>query len=315
MTITNYKNQYLKVTSDRLKYAMDNVSEFAGYFYVTGKIGCNGTSIQEKINWPLAFDDTWVVDATKAVQLENSVYSLKVKNTSSLLSYEVITTPIDLGYVADNCTDPSGQCELDDTGFPAYFAPLFKTQIDDYFDSIGITSNVTVTFSGNFIIIEDMPDGFIMGAIGFNNVDDEATIDTNLFYKNYLNQDEPINFYVDSEGDLLIFWNFLKDVDGVIDGLIDGVYNIHLKLEYTDNGGYETEEMCAFIDIKTKCLVAAKITELLSDDTTDGENVHLLHYALVNGSNCGCNCEDLCKIYDEIVKLTVNSTLVTDCGC
>lgn len=322
MTITNYKNQYLRITSDRFKNALANIPDYAGFFHVTGKIGCNGTSYTEKINFPFVGDNLWVTDATQAVQLENSVYSLKVKNFHSLVEYEVLTTPIDLGYVADNCTDPSGQCELGDGSYPAYFAPLFKSQIDDYFAGLSIASDVTVTFSGNFINIFDLPEGFIMSSIGYNNVDNEETIDTMSFYRQYLNQDpedlNPINFFADSNGDLLIHWKFFDEVEGVDDALIDGVYNIHLKYEYTSEeysgGGWETEEMCAFIDIETKCLVAAKITELLSGVSTNGENAHLMHYALINGSNCGCNCTELCALYTELLTLIKDST-VQDCGC
>lgn len=319
MTITNYKDQYLKVDSALVKKAMANVSDYAGFMYLTCKIGCDGEEIMEKINWPFAFDDGWFYDATKAVQLENTVYSLKVKNINSLVEYEMITTPIDLGYVADECTEPDGQCEM--SVFESHFAPLFKAQIDAYFATIDIVSDVTVTIGGNFIAVYDLPEGFVMSTLGYNSEDNEDTIVTETWHKNYLNQEDnlqPLNFFVDSNGDLLIHWKFFDSVEGVVDSLIDGVYNVHIKIDHTSEetggNGYETETMCAFIDILTKCLVATTITGLLNGTSKDAENVHLLHYALINGSNCGCNCADLCEIYTEILKLTIDSTVVP-CGC
>lgn len=101
----------------------------------------------------------------------------------------------------------------------------------------------------------------------------------------------------------------------------DNVYKFSIKFTLTA-GGYTVIENCAFIDITFKCKVAGYLENILKEscDVTDTEKVgtiiHILHYSLINGSNCGCNCSELCQVFTELEKLldTTNPEN-TDCGC
>lgn len=99
--------------------------------------------------------------------------------------------------------------------------------------------------------------------------------------------------------------------------IIDGVYHFNVKI-FTDLDNYHYEEDCAFMDITFKCKVAAYI-DALNDKNEDGEfatNIHILHYALVNGSNCGCNCVDMCSVFKNLYDLLKPITpQMQGCGC
>lgn len=102
---------------------------------------------------------------------------------------------------------------------------------------------------------------------------------------------------------------------------IDGIYKFTVKL-FKENGDVIIESNCFFVDITTKCKVASLLDCLLKDiekNTPEkiSVNAHILHYALVNGSNCGCNCDEMCEIYRELVLLlaNVNPQITNNCGC
>ena len=99
--------------------------------------------------------------------------------------------------------------------------------------------------------------------------------------------------------------------------IIDGVYTFIVK-PFIDLNNYSYEENCAFMDITFKCKVAKYIDDLskIAEDGAVATNVHILHYALVNGSNCGCNCTAMCdtfkQLYDILKPITPQ---LQGCGC
>lgn len=99
--------------------------------------------------------------------------------------------------------------------------------------------------------------------------------------------------------------------------IIDGVYTFNVKI-FTDLNNYHYEESCAFMDITFKCKVAQYL-DTLNDITESGvvsTNVHILHYALVNGSNCGCNCIAMCDVFKQLYDLLKPITpQLQSCGC
>jgi hypothetical protein len=99
--------------------------------------------------------------------------------------------------------------------------------------------------------------------------------------------------------------------------IIDGVYYFNVKI-FTDENNYHFEEDCAFIDITFKCKVAQYL-DTLNDITEDGKistNVHILHYALTNGSNCGCNCVAMCDVFKQLYDILKPITpQLQACGC
>ncbi len=101
---------------------------------------------------------------------------------------------------------------------------------------------------------------------------------------------------------------------------IDGVYDITVK--FTHLNGFITITNCVYIDITHKCKVASLLRSISAENELAGTEktstiVHLLHYALVNGSNCGCNCVELLQVFNELKDLLseIDPQILKDCGC
>jgi hypothetical protein len=100
----------------------------------------------------------------------------------------------------------------------------------------------------------------------------------------------------------------------------DGVYKFDVKSFETDQVTLESN--CLFVDITFKCKVAALLKCIIEENKIKtgektGTIIHLLHYGLVNGSNCGCNCSDMCVAFRELSALldSANPEIFTNCGC
>lgn len=93
----------------------------------------------------------------------------------------------------------------------------------------------------------------------------------------------------------------------------DGIYNFTIEAE-TITGDFISESNCFFFDCNTKCKVSTKLEELKKCNKS-GTNLFLLHYTLVEGSNCGCNCEALCEIFENLCSELEGAESCVNCGC
>ena len=94
---------------------------------------------------------------------------------------------------------------------------------------------------------------------------------------------------------------------------VDGIYSVELTFT-TESGNIITEKNCFFLDCKTACEVSTKLKELQKiKEVENATNIFLLHYTLTEGSNCGCNCSELCELFRKLcLELNSSSCL---CGC
>lgn len=102
---------------------------------------------------------------------------------------------------------------------------------------------------------------------------------------------------------------------------IDGIYNFSVK-RFEDEQGTVTEDNCLFVDLTYKCKVATLLKCIIEENKKQSTEkistvIHVLHYSLVNGSNCGCNCTEMCEIFRELTTLLANvdPQITNDCGC
>lgn len=122
------------------------------------------------------------------------------------------------------------------------------------------------------------------------------------------------NVYIISDNNAL----YINPAFFGISNIVDGIYSVQIRL-YTSTG-YVKLFNCQFIDITYRCKLAAYLKELINEyenpDITEdiATMAHILHYALTNGSGCGCNCEELCSLFEELTEILSNITN-TDCGC
>ena len=91
----------------------------------------------------------------------------------------------------------------------------------------------------------------------------------------------------------------------------DGVYTISAIVTTTDNMLIE-ERSCVFVD----CSFGAVLAKLTDAAACDTHSMHLLlmHYALTQGSNNACSCDDMYAIFDYLAQ-NINQEILEDCGC
>tara|TARA_Y100000590_G_scaffold396343_1_gene476995 strand:- start:752 stop:1294 length:543 start_codon:yes stop_codon:yes gene_type:complete len=92
----------------------------------------------------------------------------------------------------------------------------------------------------------------------------------------------------------------------------DGVYKVVLTQIESGGAPITTESNCFFMDCSTTCEVAKYIKNLLK--TPADVEAHLLHFGLVNGSNCNCNCDEMCSLYSKLYNI-LNNTETCLCNC
>lgn len=305
----NKLNKYIQL-SELPSEVLDNLSDFSSIL-ITGNINCCQTNCGDTVNTytlDLPVTPTWQIDLSDAVGLNSIIQELNLINYKTSQVYNVITAPIDLQYIEANCVnDP---CTLQD--FSGYFAPLFKSQIDTFFTGIGVASNVTITFTGNIVTISNYPTGTFI-------IPQDIKYGLNEPYLvapfGYAIVDSPV--FLTGEGILYITPEFFN-----VEKLQNGIYKFTLKFNKEDESGYVEVQNCAFIDIDLACKVASVLHNVLKESKDKSSEqcsttIHMLHYALINGSNCGCNCEELCQVYKGLIELlnTIDPQLMNDCGC
>jgi hypothetical protein len=96
-------------------------------------------------------------------------------------------------------------------------------------------------------------------------------------------------------------------------GFTDGIYRVDIK--FKDATGFTRIYNCIFIDDTFKCRLA-NLLKNIPDGDYNSQIAHLLHYSLVNGSNCGCVCDEMCESFNALKTILDNQPVqATDCGC
>lgn len=104
--------------------------------------------------------------------------------------------------------------------------------------------------------------------------------------------------------------------------LSNGIYKVSVKLFEVSPLQTILIANCALVDIDLSCQVATLLHNIIGeyeDKLSEQPSIiaHVLHYSLVNGSNCGCNCDEMCNNYSYLVNILTNidPQLLADCGC
>jgi hypothetical protein len=121
----------------------------------------------------------------------------------------------------------------------------------------------------------------------------------------------PFTYWVSGKNTLFTAAGILLQPDIIgADAFPDGVYKVKVTL-WRPSGSRVAQQNCLFFDCNTACKVSADLDTATPEEQTE---LLMLHYGLTKGSNCACDCETLCKMYQRLHTLLTN-TEISDCGC
>lgn len=180
-----------------------------------------------------------------------------------------------------------------DTPLISVIAP----EISDFYNNIDDYTNVTITAS---LICATPPITQLYDTT-------DVLINTSKFYIDFADADN-IELIVKPQ----LFSGATK--------FVDGIYRFDIKFSTTS--GFTIISNCLFIDITLACKVAGTLHNIVEENKIKVTEkistiIHILHYSLVNGSNCGCNCDEMCEVYNDLksLLLDIDPQILNDCGC
>jgi hypothetical protein len=302
-------NGYIELSSSEITDLIANIQNYQS-IEIKGKYNCDKEfSLSQTLNNsnPCNFalgKRVYGVSLSFIKQSAFFVNRISIKNIATNEQY-FFNTQINFAQYQAQC--PTG-CPLQSV---AIYATIFKSVYGNLLSANGLDNSLLdVNICGDTLQITGLPSGYVPFLIEYSNGANDS------FDNGFSNPNISITDAI------LIHPSFFS-----ITNFIDGVYGFKVKI--TDKNGSTTEiENCYFLDILTKCKVAAKAEFILEDNTDEysknlAKDLHVAHWALINSSNCGgCNCIELCALYNHL-QMTLsngntnfnNKIIETDCGC
>lgn len=278
---------YIKIESDILSDFISNPQNYTS-FTVTGKVNCCTESnyTQTIIGDQIGLSEWTIKFPTTTTSYINGIW---FENIYTNASFNVLTTPLLVGDYS---------CSL---GTITALFPIVEQYFVDNFAIVPTQSYTYDSLTGECIYtISDLP-----SSIKPKYFEVETSSIVTYTYFSFL----PINNgFFDGAALLLSPMFFAQGLN-----FQDGVFTITLNY-INSEGNIITETNCFFLDCNTGCTVSTKIKELQeASNEKNATNIFLLHYTLIEGSNCGCNCDELCEIFRKLCTNLNSSSCL--CGC
>lgn len=286
---------------------------------ITGNINCCTENCEETVvtHTLEVFNNLrFYMDFNEPVRAMVNTQAIRLRN---IVSWEVINldTPIGTSEILSNCSDTSCTLENSNIGGNS-ITTIVQDILMNYFTSQSIPASITAEVSGNIVSVLGMPTNFVIESILYGEGPSESWIEVPAGFGEVDGK-----FILNNVGSPLMTI-YIKP-DFFVEDATEHTEGVHkYKIKFTDeDGGYTEEQNCAFIDITMKCKVASVMSGIIVEANKQSKTpddmaiaATMMHYALVNGSNCACNCEELCKLYKGLADLidTINPNVSTDCG-
>lgn len=257
-------------------------------FVISSTVNCCTTSVYTQ-----TIDETQIGTSEWSVQFPTDITAtltgLWFENVYTNVSFNALSTAVPV---------------IDYSCITGDITNLF-TIIEDWFD---VNLGVTITQSYTYDAVTGICTYTISGLPNSIKPKYFEVLTSTITTYNYFTYLPISNGFFDSSSLLLspLFY-------GMGNTFQDGVFTIELTYT-TASGNIITEKNCFFLDCVTACTVSTKIKELeQASNEKNATNIFLLHYTLTEGSNCGCNCSELCEIFTKLCNNLNSSSCL--CGC
>jgi len=282
--LQNIDCNYIKVDSSVFTTILEDISSYQSIKVNVRKNCCENLTYSSEI---ALSDLNWNIKLFKVAQ-ETSAIEIKefyVKNILTGVEEKIV---LEYGYNTQNCT----------VGFED-----IEDDIIYWLTARGIsefpTFNMETDSDGNCVFsILSLPIPFVMtkmvytqGGISYDRYFTYSEVGTGLFIS----------------GESLYISPAI--IDSLLPSFTDGIYTVDITYVKNNNSTI-VETSCLFLDCTIKCKVAAKIDTLKTDTT-----LHIIYFALLEASNCSCQCDKMCKLYEQLLSELGIILNTTDCGC
>lgn len=278
---------YIKIESDILSDFISTPENYTS-FTVSAKLNCcNDTTYSQNVIGDQITLSEWNINfPTTITSYINGIWFENIYNNTS---FNVLSSPLLVGNYSCSIGTITALFPI----VEAYFLANFNIVITQSYTYDSVTGECVYTISG------------LPTSIKPKYFEIETSSITTYSYFSFL----PITNGLFDGGSLLLSPEFFSQGNA----FQDGVYSITLNY-INSEGNIITENNCFFLDCNTACTVSTKIKELQeASNEKNATNIFLLHYTLTEGSNCGCNCEELCEIFRKLCTNLNSSSCL--CGC
>lgn len=293
ITLTNLDCRYIEITSDTVSDFITNIPSIPPAYTnvkITGKLNCCDEVSEAEITSENISTSQWTLDfpTTPTLNIDELIFE-------NYISGERFS-------ILPSTTNPISDY-LCSTGTVTSLFPIIQTWFTNNFATT-VTQGYTYDGANNTCqyTIEDLPTSIrpVKIVVSRDGVTDDV-------FFNYV----PVsNIFVSGSAFVIppSFFGFNNESN-----LPDGIYEFEITFT-TDTGDLIIESTCFFLDCNIKCEVSKRLKELLNCNKS-GTNIFLMHYTLTEGSNCGCNCTELCEIYKRLCTSLGDDETCTNCGC
>ncbi len=282
--LQNIDCNYIKVDSSVFTAVLEDISSYKSIKVDIKKNCCESLVYSSEI---ILSDLNWNIKLFKVTQ-ETPTIEIKEFYVKNILTGIEEKIPLEYGYNSQNCT--LGFEDIEDdiiswlTARGVSEFPTFSMDTDSNGDCIFSIIDLPMPFVMTKMV-------YIQGGISYDRYFTYSEVGTGLFIS----------------GESLYISPAI--IDDLLSSFTDGVYTVDITYVKNNNSTI-VETSCLFLDCTIKCKVAAKIDTLKTDTT-----LHIIYFALLEASNCSCQCDKMCKLYEQLLielGITLNTS---DCGC
>lgn len=282
--LTNLNCQYLKFESKTLENFFDSKEDYKDIKITLRKNCCESLTYTTEISDLTS--STWRVKLFTAADESANIIGVNGVFVKNLITG--VETKISSFFL------------YGDQGCGSNFTDT-QNEISAWFTAAGVTPptfNTVVEDGSCYLEIIDVPFPYAMTRVEYKRYP-SGPLENSIFSYG----ETGTGFFI--SGDALYIG---PEIMG-LSSFTNGIYTA--TITYTQNNNSTiVESSCLFVDCDIKCRVAEKLDTLKTESL-----LHIIYFALLQASNCDCQCSKLCALYEELLVELGDITTSSDCGC